>query len=278
MRALLLYLLKVLTCWMLLFLLQQAAFLFFEPIKLAAISSAEILIAFRRALPMDFAAACYLTLPVALFGMIRLATDAKWPVRAIQFWLAIAVVGTVIIHISDIGLFLSWGTKVNHKALSYLAYPKQAWAAASGAQPGQLAVIALAQGAIAWFLFTRFRHDPSLLRSPLWSRIAAVPLVPGMLLVGMRGGVQDDPINRSWSYHSAHPVLNLSAMNGVWNVIVLLAEPPEIAANPYAYMPQEEAERIVKNCALRAAARPCASPMLSGPTCCWCSWRAGQRM
>lgn len=245
MRALLLHLVLLIGCWMLLFAAQQASFLFMEPIWLKGVAASELLTAFRRALPMNLSAACYLTLPVALLSLARLLTPARWPVRAIHAWLAIAVAATVLIHASDIGLFQAWGTKVNHKALSYLVYPKQALAAAAGAQPGQLAVIALAQAALMAFLLTRFRHDPPLPQAR-WARIAAVPMLPGLLLVGMRGGVQDDPIDRSWSYHSARPVLNLSAMNGVWNVIVLLAEPPAIAANPYAYLPQAEAEAIFR--------------------------------
>jgi phosphoglycerol transferase MdoB-like AlkP superfamily enzyme len=67
-------------------------------------------------------------------------------------------------------------------------------------------------------------------------------LILALLLVGMRGGPQDDPINRSWSYHTVHPILNLGALNGTWNVIVLLAEPPEFETNPYVFMPAEEAK------------------------------------
>ncbi|MBK9177507.1 MAG: LTA synthase family protein [Flavobacteriales bacterium] len=244
MRALPAYLAKIIFCWMLLFTAQQACFVFIDAQRLAGIAGAEILTAFKRALPMNLAAACYLTLPVGLLGLVRLFTDRAWPVRIARWWLAVAVVLTCFIHVSDIALFRAWGTKVNHKALSYLVYPEEALAAAGGAHPAQLVVIMLAQTALMGFLLTRIDHARSLRSASIWQRSLAPVVVPGLLLLGMRGGVQDYPIDRSWSYHSVHPVLNLSAMNGVWNVIVLLAEPPAVTANPYAYMPQAEAERI----------------------------------
>lgn len=244
MRLLLSYLLKVILCWMLLFVAQQACFVFIDAQRLVGIAGAEILTAFKRALPMNLAAACYLTLPVGLLGLVRLFTDRAWPVRITRWWLGIAVVLTCFIHVSDIALFRAWGTKVNHKALSYLVYPEEAFAAAGGAHPAQLVVIMLAQITLMGFLLTRIDHARSLRSASIWQRSLTPVVVPGLLLLGMRGGAQDYPIDRSWSYHSVHPVLNLGAMNGVWNVIVLLAEPPMVAANPYTYMPQAEAERI----------------------------------
>ncbi|MCB9184828.1 MAG: sulfatase-like hydrolase/transferase [Flavobacteriales bacterium] len=241
MRALIGYLVRIILCWILLFLIQQLCFLFFQPGDLAGIGSGALVTALRRALPMDLAAACYLTLPVALLGIVRLFTDRRWPVIATRVWLIAAVLLTCFVHVSDIGLFRSWGTKVNHKALSYLLYPDEALAAASGAHPGQLLVIMLAQALLMWFMLSRIDHGRSFRTRSLLHIVPAAVLVPGLMLLGMRGGVQDYPIDRSWSYHSVHPILNLSAMNGVWNVIVLLAEPPQIASNPYAYMSADDA-------------------------------------
>lgn len=242
MFALLRYLSSLLLCWVLLFLLQQACFLFFDPAWTHELSGAAIRTSFLRAIPMDLAAACYFTLPIALLGIPLLWKERRWPRRSIKIFLIVCIVLSVFINVCDTALFRAWGTKINHKALSYLVYPEEAIGAASGAHPGQLVVVFIAQCAVAWFLFSRINHKRSMVGSPVWRRILSIALFPALLVVGMRGGPQDDPIDRSWSYHTVHPVLNLGALNGVWNVIVLLAEPPEIEANPYAYMPQEEAE------------------------------------
>lgn len=246
MSSLIGYVAKLLLVWLALFLLQQSCFIFFDPAWTTGITTEAIRKSFAQALAMDLSAACYLTLPVALLAVVRLFTDKSWPSITIKAYLGITVILAAFINICDIALFRSWGTKVNHKALSYLAYPDEAFASIAGADPSQLIVVMLAQCAVALFLLSRIDHQRSIRTRSIWQRIATPLLVPGLLLVGMRGGVQDFPIDRSWSYHSAHPVLNLGALNGVWNTIVLIAEPPDFEKNPYAFMPTDEAEGIVE--------------------------------
>ncbi|MEO8589015.1 MAG: sulfatase-like hydrolase/transferase [Flavobacteriales bacterium] len=241
MRAILRYVLVLVLFWTGFFLLQQACFLFFNPGALKGIGGGAICYSFRRALPMDLAAACYVTLPVALLCVPLLFKELRWLRRVILAFLCICVVLSAFINVCDIGLFHAWGTKVNHKALSYLVYPEEAMGAATGEPVAELIVVMLAQCAVALFLLSRIDHRRSFKTPSLWQRILTPVLILPLLLVGMRGGPQDDPIDRSWCYHSAHPILNLGALNGTWNVIVLLAEPPEFGKNPYAFMPADEA-------------------------------------
>ena len=72
-------------------------------------------------------------------------------------------------------------------------------------------VVFLAQCAVGWFLFSRIDHQRRLKTGAAWQRALAMVIAPLLLLVGVRGGVQDYPIDRSWSYHSVHPVLNLAS-------------------------------------------------------------------
>jgi glucan phosphoethanolaminetransferase (alkaline phosphatase superfamily) len=242
MRNLIAYTLKLLLFWVALFLLQQAFFVFFDTARLHGIPNDAIRLSFRRALPMDLATACYLTLPVLLAGLVLLFREFKALRKGIRVFLVVAVVLTAFIHVCDIALFGAWGTKVNHKALSYLAYPEEVMHATSGAPLAQLTVIFIAQCAIALLVLFRIDHERPFTSTAKWQRFVAPVTLPVALFIGMRGGVQPYPIDRSWSYHCAHPLLNLGALNGTWNVIVLLAEPPEIATNPYVFMPGEEAE------------------------------------
>lgn len=242
MRNLLSFLVKLILFWMVLFLLQQVSFVFFHTARLNGIPNEVIRYSFRRALPMDLATACYLTLPIAICGIILLFRDLRMLRKAMRVFLAVLVVITCFINVCDIALFGAWGTKVNHKALSYLAYPEEVMHATSGAPIAQLTVVLIAQCALAFLALFNIDHERPFLVKAKWQRFLAPLLLP-LLFIGMRGGVQPYPIDRSWSYHSAHPLLNLGALNGTWNVIVLLAEPPEIATNPYAFMATEEADR-----------------------------------
>ncbi len=245
MRNLLALLLQLILFWIALFLVQQACFVFFDTSRLNGIAAETILLGFRRAMAMDLATACYLTLPVALCGIVLLFKELRWLRRVMVGITATLVVITSLINVCDIALFTAWGTKVSHKALSYLAYPEEVLHATAGAPIGQLIVILVAQSAVALLTLSRIDHQRTFRTNALWQR-AITPLVLPLLFVGMRGGVQPFPIDRSWSYYGAHPLLNLGALNGTWNVIVLLAEPPEISANPYTFMSKEEAEQRYK--------------------------------
>lgn len=263
MLSLLRYLTALLLCWLLLFLIQQSCFLFFEPVWTSSLDGAAIRSSYWHALPMDLSAACYFTLPVLLLCLPLLWKEMRWARKAIKVFLIALVITSAFINVCDIALFRAWGTKINHKALSYLIYPEEVFLTAAGVRPGQLVVVFLAQCAVAWFFFSRIDHQRIFRSRPLWLGGTAVALFPLLLLTGMRGGWQEFPIDRSWSYHSVHPVLNLGALNGAWNVIVLLAEPPEIEANPYLYMPKEEAERVFAE--LHTAGRGARDSILNTP-------------
>ncbi len=241
MRNLSLFLLKLFLYWSGVFLLQQLCFVFWDLSRLHGITSTAVAVSFRRALAMDVATTCYLILPVAICGIVLLFREIPGLRRAIRVLNTTLVLITCFISVCDIALFGAWGTKVNHKALSYLVYPKEAMHAIAGAPLAQLTVVFLAQCAIALLVLVRIDHRRSFLAARTWHRIAVPVFLPVVLFIGMRGGVQPFPIDRSWSFHSAYPLLNLGALNGTWNVIVLLAEPPAIATNPYNFMSDEEA-------------------------------------
>ncbi len=243
MFGLLRFLLSLVILWVAVFLLQEATFLYFDPRRLAGIPSNAIGYAFWRGIPMDLATACYFTLPIALLGVVLSFREVNWVRRALRPITIVFLLISGFVHVSDIGLFTAWGTKVNHKALSYLIYPEESMAAIAGAPVGQLIVIMLAQLAIALFILFRIDHQRSFLIKKGTARWTTAITIPVLLFIGMRGGVQPYPIDRSWSYHSGHSILNLGALNGTWNLIVLLAEPPEIASNPYNFMPNEEAQQ-----------------------------------
>jgi phosphoglycerol transferase MdoB-like AlkP superfamily enzyme len=237
------YLFVLVLFWMFVFLLQQTSFLFFDTARLDGVPAEAIRYSYMRALPMDLATACYLTLPVALCGLVLMFKEIRALRIGIRVFIVAMTVVSSFIHVADIGLFGAWGTKVNHKALSYLVYPEEAMHGATGAPVAQLIVLFLAEVAIALLLFSSIDHQRSFRTEKAVAKWTAPVLVPVLMLIGMRGGFQPFPIDRSWSYHSAHPILNLAALNGTWNVIVLLAEPPEINANPYAFMSKAVADR-----------------------------------
>lgn len=237
------YFLALLIFWIGLFAIQHSCFLFWSHHQYQGVGSTALWATYRHGFPMDLATACYLLLPMALAAIPLMFKELPVVRAGMKFYLWCMVVLAAFINVCDIALFASWGTKINHKALSYLRYPQEAMDAAAGAPMEQLAIVLIAQCTVAFLVLSRVDHARSFRTDRSWQRITFPATLPLLLLIGMRGGVQDYPIDRSWSYHSDRPLLNLAALNGVWNVIVLLAEPPEIEHNPYNYLAANEATK-----------------------------------
>lgn len=242
MKAYLRYFGTLLLFLLALFLAQRLLFLGFAHQRLAGIPWAEVLRCHWKALPMDVSASGYILLVVAALAIPLLFTDRLWPRRAIVGFLTAVIIVSALINVADIGLFDAWGTKIDRKALSYLAYPKEAAGSLSVTRLALLLFVALIQSLTFIVLLRRIDHRRTFTQGALGGRIAAAVLVPGLCVVALRGGPQELPIDKSWSWFSRHPVLNLAALNGVWNALEIAVEPAELERNPYQVMPDGEAQ------------------------------------
>lgn len=246
MNAILRWLITLFLFWVSFFLLQQTVFLLLNAGRLAPIPWTEILSAYRHAFAMHLATAGYvMLLPTALVG-VCMWRDSAAVRRAIAVILVTVVVVSAVVNVADCGLFQAWGTKVNRKALSYLVYPRAVGAAVAGAPVVLLLLVLAGECVVGIRMLRRWRMPVPLPPTKPVLRLPFTIVGVGVFFVAARGGVQDDPIDKSWSFYSAHPVLNLSAVNGLWNLLAIAAEPAEFERNPYAFMPTGEAQAIVE--------------------------------
>jgi phosphoglycerol transferase MdoB-like AlkP superfamily enzyme len=82
----------------------------------------------------------------------------------------------------------------------------------------------------------------------VWFTVGFLIVTPLLLLVGLRGGVQQIPINQSESYFSEHNILNIAAVNTGFNLYISIFENlRNFERNPYIFMdPQEAAGEMTK--------------------------------
>jgi membrane-anchored protein YejM (alkaline phosphatase superfamily) len=245
MRAAIAYFLKLVVLWLLFFAIQRALFLAFGWRYASQAPTQEVLLGFRYGLAMDISMAGYLLLVPALITAVLLFAERNWLRAAMKGWMIAMIVLCALVSVADIGLFASWGTKVNRKALSYLIYPEEAMAAAGGAQILWPALAVLASAVLSVALLKRIRPRAPWHNRPLAARVAMAMLLPASCILAMRGGIQDYPIDKSWAYYSTHQVLNLAALNGPWNALEVLVVPAEYEVNPYTYLEPAKAEAIV---------------------------------
>ncbi|MCC7501600.1 MAG: LTA synthase family protein [Flavobacteriales bacterium] len=236
------YLLQLALFWMALFLLQRSLFLALNWNKVSPLPWSDILLTQRYGQPMDLSMSGYLLLPVVLFSIPLLFHDRSIWRTILRMYLIVLVLLSCIIAIADVGLFQSWGSRVNLKALSYLAYPREAFGSMAGAPVLLLVPTLLVLCLLALFVVRRVKPSPELHEGHWLWKVGGIVVAIALCLVAARGGIQDLPIDKSWAYYSRHSVLNLSALNGTWNFMEVLVEPPEFDANPYAYTTTSEAD------------------------------------
>lgn len=227
---------------MALFLAQRILFLLAAHDRLTTIGWSEILECNGRATFLDLSVAGYVVLLLLPFSAILLFRDSLLARRSIRALCWITLVLAVLVNVADIGLFEAWGSRIDRKAISYLAFPKEAaasippsrWTIALMAVVAELAIMGMA---LRWAARQRAFSE-----GPMATRGASILAIAALGVLAARGGWQDDPIKKSWAYFSKYPVLNIAAVNGVWNALEVFVEPVQVEQNPYVTMPSAETE------------------------------------
>jgi len=81
----------------------------------------------------------------------------------------------------------------------------------------------------------------------LWFSLGFLIVTPALLFIGLRGGVQQIPINQSESYYSGYNILNNAAVNNGFNLYISIFENLQnFDRNPYVFMEKAEADDIMK--------------------------------
>lgn len=226
-----------------LFLVQRHLFLAFNHVALDGVSGREIMQAHWRALPMDLSTAGYVLAVVWLLSVPLFFKEMPVLRHVISGFLVVFIILSAVVNVADIGLFEAWGVKIDRKALGYLRYPGEVAGTLSPGRFGVLLLVAAVQSLLFIFLLKKITRQPPPVLKGTGPRIGTTLAMPVLCLLAIRGGPQDDPINKSWSWFSTRPVLNQAAMNSMWNLLDVLVTPAEFTGNPYRYMSTEEAEQ-----------------------------------
>lgn len=236
--------------WMLTFALSRLVFILFYPQLMSAeqITFLEKLSVFYHALKLDFATASYVMI-IPLFLMI-LQVILKFKifetVNKIYTLLMVLLYG--LISAGEIGLYGEWKIKLNVKALHYLQNPSEVINSAENSSIIALSIFVLLFTVGLIYIYNRFffvnLNQSGKLR---WLNAAVLLLLSPLLVLGMRGGFQQIPINQSEVYFSKKLILNHAATNNAFNLYISVIENfKNLEENPFTYFPKEDAKKTVE--------------------------------
>lgn len=150
-----------------------------------------------------------------------------------------------LLSIANIRMYQEWNTLLNYRALIYLIYPKEAMASLPGGALLTMLVIALLIIVAGIWVYRIASLNFSYVYQTRTKRILMTVGFATVISIGLRGGVQQIPINESAAYHSPHAVNNHVATNNIWYLAHSCLDARE-KVNPYQFMDQKLAEDRVK--------------------------------
>ncbi len=239
---------------MIFFFISRSVFVLYNLDEINEIGFVEILSTFGHALYLDNSFACYLL----GFSVLMMVLSTFIPGKVIHYvhsaYVILLLIVLSFITIAELEIYNEWGSKLTVKAIRFLQQPAEVFHSTSLLF---LAVGFLAVGLLVYIGFAIWKKlCPAIYllrennKNISWVSVLSVlfftALMPVLLVIGLRGGLQEIPIQQSDAYFSKHNVLNLAAVNSGWNLGQSIWENKKnMGTNPYDYFPLPEATQTV---------------------------------
>ncbi len=250
--TLFLQLFKQFIFWLLFFFLNRLIFISYHFAQLKGIGFSEIISTFYHAFYLDVSTACYL---IALPFFFIFFQSLKWEKLFSQlnrFYSFLMIIIVSVLVSTELGVYDEWGTKLNAKALTYLAQPSEIFHSATTGMLISGTIFILLQSVLGIYLYNKFIYSSNFSAkgeiSPKGGQLLVFFILsPALLFLGIRGGWQPIPIHQSDVYFSKNNFLNDAAVNSAWNLLESINQNKRnLNKNPYSFFSNDEATKIVK--------------------------------
>ncbi|PKO95188.1 MAG: hypothetical protein CVU14_12150, partial [Bacteroidetes bacterium HGW-Bacteroidetes-9] len=236
--------------WMLLFALSRTVFLIynFNLLRIEGVGFAEAMASYWHALHLDLSTAGYfLIFPIVLL-LVQSYYSPKWLNTINKVYVFIGVFLFCLLTVAELGIYPEWKTKMPYKAFTYLTNPTEVYDTISTGLFFSLLALFVVKFTISYFVYIKvfYRNLVHVTKNYLYSAIFAL-IIPVLLFISLRGGVQQIPINQSASYYSHHNILNLAAVNSGFNLFISIIENyKNFGKNPYSFYSKQEVDKTIK--------------------------------
>lgn len=238
-----LYLLKTYLLTVLIFIVAKMGFMFYHAGK-QPFTVADVYEVIRHGMSLDLSMGLYiLSLPfLCLAVSIWVPRERLFRYILRPFYIIISL-ALALIFVADTSLYEFWLFKLDASCIQYLETPTEAMASVS---TGYI-LIRLLTIVLLTVLFTLgYWQIPLTLpkvRKRILSSIGALLLIP-LIIIGIRGGLDESTTNIGQVYYSQNQFLNHSAVNPVFSFFASLEKSGSNIV-PYKFMDQKTCDDIV---------------------------------
>jgi len=216
-------------------------------LRLQGVTFGEVILTLLHAWRLDLSTFCYLSLLPFLLCAAQLPFRKSWAPYAIFGYIVLMLLIYFTVVSGEIGIYSEWTSKLSYKALFYLRNPSEMANSTSTSRFIGLILLVASSTALWAIIYRRWVFDRMPVRMGWLSAILCIPLTPGLLFLGIRGGYQPIPIQQYDAYFSQKLILNDAAVNPVWNLGAgILYGSGIFEKNPFILLPHDEALAIVE--------------------------------
>lgn len=232
--------------WVLYFMVSRSVFMVYHLGKTQAITGSDVLQAFLYGSRLDFSFAAYLCVLPFLAAFVAALWKGFNAAVSIRGYTYMMILILSLLLSADLELYANWGFRLDATPLQYLNTPGEMAASVASAPIFTLLAIALLLSILFIWLY-KFLFDLSRFQDvrSRWVSAAVSLFLAALLVLPMRGGWQQIPINQSTAYFSNIPYTNHASLNLPWNLMHSLLKHGEQSNNLYLYMQHDEAAALV---------------------------------
>jgi phosphoglycerol transferase MdoB-like AlkP superfamily enzyme len=246
MRIRLVFLLKYICFWLLLFDLGKIAFLLYEHTQSFVLPFSDWLHILQHGFRMDLSTTGYFLLLPALILAMTSPLNGKFSYYILNVYTLVMLIVFMIITLIDLEIYKYWGTRLDSAPLRFLSTPGDTLASSN------LITLILYFSALGFFsllFYTIYlRYLANELKNAGKARIQGVVvfvLFAASLIIPIRGGFSVSVINTGSAFFHKNIFANHAAINVIWNFGHSLVEHKE-STNPYIYFKNKDYEADLK--------------------------------
>ena len=201
----------------------------------------------RHGFTLDLSTSLYLFIVPFLVTFASIWIENIKPLRLIlKIYYGVLAAALILAFVADTSLYPFWGFKLDASCLQYLETPEEAGASVSGFYLAIRILLVLVCGFGIWWLYAHI---------PLWNRrpknrilttIVGVLLIP-VIVIGIRGGMDESTTTIGQVYYSQNQFLNHSAVNPVFSFFESFEKTVSEIVE-YPFFSKAECQAILEGC------------------------------
>ena len=230
------------------FMIQKPIFMLCQHRMMTDVNWYDWLSVIWHGLPLDFSIAGYLTIIPAILIVVSVWIFHPLIRHFINGYSFIIILAVWLVIIADNGTFPYWGFRIDKTIFIYLTSPKEVLASANWWIWFFGVIVYILSVLLTWVIYKKTIgtikfDDYNYLREKFISCFVLL-LLCATLFLPIRGSLSVSTMNTGRVYFSENRILNLAAINPVFNLFESLSE-QTFDSSRYCYMSSNEAQQII---------------------------------